>query len=437
MSETPNTRAKVNLWGRMIGAVVWDAARDVAVFEYTPEFAASQIEVAPLMMPLRQGVYDFPSLPRDTFKGLPGLLADSLPDKFGNLLIDRWLAGQGRTADSFNSVERLCYTGTRGMGALEFEPSRGTPGRAGRAVDIAPLVELASRVVHERQALDGTLDGEDDRDALRDILRVGTSAGGARAKAVLAWNEATGAFHSGQLDPASGFSQWLIKFDGVSGNADKEVADPMGYGRLEYACYLLARAAGVEMALSRLHEEGGRAHFMTRRFDRTPGGGKLHMQSLCAMRHFDFNIPRAYSYEQAIETLRLLGLGPDAIEQQVRRAILNLVIRNQDDHVKNIAYLMDKQGQWRLSPACDVVYAHKPAGPWTSEHQMSLNGKTRGFTRDDLIAFGRYADLKPARVKSLLEDAQTAADRWTRFADEAGVPADLARRAQAGFRMDL
>ena len=437
MSEIPNTRAKVNLWGRMIAAVVWDAARDVAVFEYTPEFAASQIEVAPLMMPLRRGVYDFPALPRETFKGLPGLLADSLPDKFGNLLIDRWLAGQGRTADSFNPVERLCYTGARGMGALEFEPARSAPGQRGREVDIAPLVELAARVVHQRAALEGRLDGGDDHDALRDILRVGTSAGGARAKAVLAWNETTGVFHSGQLDPASGFSQWLVKFDGVSGNADKEVADPMGYGRLEYACYLLAREAGVEMAPCRLHEEGGRAHFMTRRFDRTPAGGKLHMQSLCAMRHFDFNIPRAYSYEQAIETMRLLGLGPDEIEQQVRRAILNLVIRNQDDHVKNIAYLMDKRGQWRLSPAFDVVYAHNPAGQWTSEHQMSLNGKTRGFTRDDVIEFGRYADLKPARIRGLLDDAQTAADRWTRFADEAGVPAGLARRAQAGFRMDL
>ncbi len=437
MSGTPNTRAKVNLWGRMIGAVVWDAGRDIAVFEYTPEFAASRIEPAPLTMPLRRGVYDFPALPRETFKGLPGLLADSLPDKFGNLLIDRWLAEQGRSPDSFNSVERLCYTGTRAMGALEFEPSRGMPGLAGRELDIAPLVELAARVIHDRAALGGSLDGGDDREALRDILRVGTSAGGARAKAVLAWNEATGAFHSGQVEVGSGFSHWLMKFDGVSGNADKEVADPLGYGRLEYACYLLALEAGVQMSRSRLHEEGGRAHFMTRRFDRRENGEKLHMQSLCAMRHFDFNLPRAYSYEQAIETIRLLDLGPAAIEQQVRRALLNIVIRNQDDHVKNIAYLMDKSGQWRLAPAFDVVYAHNPDGQWTHQHQMSLAGKTAGFELGDLIRFGRYADLKPAKVKRMLEEILAAADNWSLHAAAAGVPRALARRARAGFRLSF
>lgn len=435
MSATPNTRAKVNLWGRMIGAVVWDSVRDVAVFEYTPEFAASQIEVAPLTMPLRRGVYDFPALPRETFKGLPGLLADSLPDTFGNLLIDRWLAEQGRTPDSFNPVERLCYTGTRGMGALEFEPSRGTPGQAGRSVDIEPLVALASRIIHDRAALGGTLHGGDDRDALRDILRVGTSAGGARAKAVLAWNETTGEFHSGQVEAGSGFTHWLLKFDGVSGNADKEVADPQGYGRLEYACYRLALEAGVEMSRSRLHEEGGRAHFMTRRFDRSESGEKLHMQSLCAMRHFDFNLPRAYAYEQVIETIRLLGLGPDAIEQQVRRTLLNIVIRNQDDHVKNIAYLMDKTGQWRLSPAYDVVYAHNPDGRWTSQHQMSLAGKTKGFELDDLLRFGRYGDIKPARLKRILGEVLAAAGNWDTHAAAAGVPGELARRAQAGFRL--
>ncbi|MGK0266773.1 MAG: serine/threonine-protein kinase HipA [Maricaulis sp.] len=437
MTDTPNTRAKVNLWGRMIGAVVWDAGRDVAVFEYTPEFAASRIEVAPLTMPLRRGVYDFPALPRATFKGLPGLLADSLPDKFGNLLINRWLAEQGRTPDTFNSVERLCYTGTRGMGALEFEPARGAPGLAGRVLDIAPLVELAARVIHDRTALGGTLDGSDDRDALRDILRVGTSAGGARAKAVLAWNETSGAFHSGQVESGSGFTQWLMKFDGVSGNADKEVADPQGYGRLEYACYLLALEAGVAMSRCRLHEEGGRAHFMTRRFDRTEAGEKLHMQSLCSMRHFDFNLPRAYSYEQAIETIRLLGLGPETLEEQVRRALLNIVIRNQDDHVKNIAFLMDKTGQWRLSPAFDVVHAHNPDGQWTHQHQMSLAGKTRGFELEDLLRFGRYADIKPAKLKHMLDEILAAAANWGTHAATAGVPDELARRARAGFRLDF
>jgi serine/threonine-protein kinase HipA len=314
------TQATVHLWGRQIGAVLWDAARQVGAFEYTPEFVGSSIEVAPLTMPLRSGVYDFPELPRETFKGLPGMLADSLPDKFGNALINRWLAERGRAPESFNPVERLCYTGRRGMGALEFEPSSRDRHDTAKTVDIAPLVELANRVIAAREQLNGVLRGGNDQKALEDILRVGTSAGGARAKAILAWNETTGEFQSGQLDMQPGFSYWLMKFDGVSENADKEVADPQGYGRLEYACYLLAQAAGIEMARSRLFEEGGRAHFMTQRFDRTADGKKLHMQSLCAMRHFDFNQARAYSYEQAIETIRLLGLGRAAIKEQVRRA---------------------------------------------------------------------------------------------------------------------
>jgi serine/threonine-protein kinase HipA len=428
------TRAVVNLWGRQIGAVLWDEDRDVGVFEYTPEFSRSSIEVAPLTMPLRSGVYDFPALNYETFKGLPGMLADSLPDKFGNALINRWLAEQGRTADSFDPVERLCYTGRRGMGALEFEPATGERREQGRPVDIAPLVELANRVIAAREELSGVLKGEDDHRALQEILRVGTSAGGARAKAVLAWNEETGEFHSGQLTAGPGYTQWLVKFDGVSGNADKELADPMGFGRLEYACYLLAREAGIDMARSRLHEEGGRAHFMTQRFDRTPEGKKLHMQSLCAMRHFDFNLARAYSYEQAIETIRMLGLGREAIKEQVRRALLNVFIRNQDDHTKNIAFLMDSSGRWSLSPAFDVVYAYNPDGDWTNEHQMSLAGKTDGFEFDDLLEFGKFADLKTAEIKSIASDIRSALGKWNELTQTAGVPPKMALKAQNGFR---
>lgn len=431
------SRADIVLWGRRIGAVAWDAARQVGVFEYVPEFTRSGIEVAPLTMPLRRGVYDFPALPRDTFYGLPGLLADSLPDKFGNLLIDRWLVEQGRTPESFDPVERLCYTGRRGMGALEFEPASAQSRRKDRELEIAPLVDLASRIVSQRLEMNGHLDGRDDREALQDILRVGTSAGGARAKAVLAWNEETGEFRSGQTEAGSGFSHWLLKFDGVAGNADREVTDPTGYGRLEYACYLLARDAGVRMSQCRLHEEGGRAHFMTRRFDRTATGAKLHMQSLCAMRHFDFNLPRAYSYEQAVETARLLDLGHEALEEQVRRALLNVVIRNQDDHVKNIAYLMDRQGRWSLAPAFDVVFAYNPDGIWTSEHQMSLAGKTDRFELEDLLALGRHADLKPARTRAILEAILEAAAKWDDYAETAGVPEQLAQRAAAGFRTEF
>lgn len=429
------TRAVVNLWGRQIGAVLWDESRQLGVFEYTPEFIASNYEVAPMTMPLRSGVYDFPSLSSETFKGLPGMLADSLPDKFGNAVINRWLAEQGRTPESFNPVERLCYTGRRGMGALEFEPSAGLHRDKGGKVDIAPLVDLANRVIAAREELSGVLEGQDDQKALEEILRVGTSAGGARAKAVLAWNEKTGEFHSGQLDAGPGYTYWLMKFDGVSGNADKEVADPLGFGRLEYACYLLAKEAGVDMARSRLHEEGGRAHFMTQRFDRTADGKKLHMQSLCAMRHFDFNLARAYSYEQAIETIRKLGLGRDAIRQQVRRAFLNIFIRNQDDHTKNIAFLMDSTGQWSLSPAYDVVYAYNPDGAWTSQHQMSLNGKTDGFDLNDLLAFGKFADLKTVETKAIVADIRTAVEHWEQLCENAGVSAEMASRARSGFRL--
>ncbi|XOV82402.1 MAG: type II toxin-antitoxin system HipA family toxin [bacterium] len=428
------TRARVILWGRDIGAVLWDPQRQVGAFEYTPEFVRSGIEVAPLSMPLRSGVYDFPDLPFTTFKGLPGLLADSLPDKFGNALINRWLAEQGRSAAQFNPVERLCYTGHRGMGALEFEPATGERREDGGLVDIGPLVELAARVIASRQELTGVLNGKNDQQALREILRVGTSAGGARAKAVLAWNEATGEFHSGQLKAGSGYTQWLVKFDGVAGNADKELADPMGYGRLEYACYLLARQAGIEMTRCRLHEEGGRAHFMTQRFDRTNDNRKLHMLSLCAMRHFDFNMARVYSYEQAIETIRMLALGRDALKQQVRRTLLNIVIRNQDDHTKNIAFLMNRRGQWRLAPAFDVTYAYNPNGDWTSEHQMSLAGKTDNFNISDLLQFGRFADLKTAETRSILADITNAVDKWDQFVEEAGVSPSMARRARAGFR---
>jgi serine/threonine-protein kinase HipA len=436
------TRAEVILWGKRIGAVLWDPRRDVGVFEYDPAFIGSGIEISPITVPLGRGVFDFPTLPKGTFHGLPGFLADSLPDRFGNALIDRWLAEQGRSSGSMDPVERLLYTGRRGMGALEFEPAQGAKQGEGSAVDIAPLVELAGRVLGDRKSLAGVIDGKDDSEALVEILRVGTSAGGARAKAVLAWNEETGEFHSGQTQAGPGFTQWLFKFDGVAESGDHGLADPQGFGRLEYACYLLAKKAGVAMTRSRLHEEGGRAHFMTQRFDRVGDvskgqSGKLHMLSLGGLRHFDFNQPRGYSYEQALETIRLLEIGRDALEQMVLRAIVNVVIRNQDDHVKNIAFLMNRAGQWSLAPAYDVVYSFNPKGSWTNEHQMTINGKSDRFVRADLHSLGRLADLKPKRVDALLERTLEAASNWVALAEQAGVPDDLRDRAKAGFRLDL
>lgn len=416
------TDARVRLWGRDIGAVSWVAERDIGVFQYAPEFVGSRIEVAPLTMPLATRPYEFPELGHETFKGLPGLLADSLPDKFGNALIDAWLASQGREPASFNSVERLCYIGTRGMGALEFEPAvPRNPGRRKR-LEIDALVALANRVLDERIGLAGKLSGEDDAGVIEDILRVGTSAGGARAKAVLAFNESTGEFRSGQLPADRGFSYRLMKFDGVTGNRDKEVADPVGYGLIEFAYHLMAVAAGIQMSECRLHREGPRAHFMTRRFDRTADGQKLHMQSLCALRHFDFNAPGAYSYEQALLTIRQLDLPMASVEEQFRRTAFSVIGRDHDDHVKNIAFLMNKRGEWRLSPAFDVAYAYNPGGLWTNRHQMSINGKRDDFDLEDLIALGESGGIKRARALGILEEVDAAVAQWPAFAGEAEVP---------------
>lgn len=431
------TDATIRLWGRDIGAVTWLEAQGHAVFQYTPEFAASGIALSPLVMPPSVAPYAFPELPKAAFKGLPGLLADSLPDKYGNALIDAWLARQNRDAASFNPVERLCYIGTRGMGALEFHPTLLKAARRSRRVEIAALVDLANQVLSMRERMHGVLGGEDDHDTLEEILRVGTSAGGARAKAVLAWNAKTGEFRSGQVRADEGFTYWLMKFDGVTNNRDKELADPQGFGLIEYAFFRMARDAGVDMSDCRLHHEGGRSHFMTRRFDRTADGKKLHMQSLAALRHYDFNAAGAYSYEQAIETIRLLDLPPVDIEQQFRRAALNLFIRNQDDHVKNIAFLMDRSGAWRLSPAFDLAYAYNPSGPWTSRHQMSLNGKRDGFDVEDLVAFGAVCGFKRRRTLGLVSEIADRVRDWPTYAGEAGVYEPDAQRINTALRLDL
>ncbi|RKY17584.1 MAG: type II toxin-antitoxin system HipA family toxin [Planctomycetota bacterium] len=413
--------AEVRLWNRTIGAVSLEDGYDEAAFQYAPGFAVSAIELSPITMPLSNRIYTFPALARDTFHGLPGLLADSLPDRFGNQLIDAWLATQGRPVGSLNAIERLCYTGARGMGALEFRPAAGPRPTSQGRIDVARLVELASKILSHRGQLAGLLTEEQRSGTLADILRIGTSAGGARAKAVISWNPRTQEIRSGQIDATRGFESWLIKFDGVSGNKDKELEDPKGYGAIEYAYSLMARAAGLEMSACRLMEEGGRRHFMTRRFDRDDEGGKLHMQSLAALAHLDFNAAGAHSYEQAYATIRRLGLGMDAIEQQFRRMIFNVVGRNQDDHVKNIAFLMDKAGAWRLSPAFDVTYSYNPSGDWTARHQMSINGARDAFTRADFRACAKTAQLQRGRSDALLDEVIQAVGRWDEFAAEAGV----------------
>ena len=332
------TLAEVKLWGRTIGAVSLEDGGRFTAFQYDPAFAGSGIEVSPITMPLGDRVFLFPDLPERTFHALPGLLADSLPDRFGTTLIDAWLSTQGRTPQSFNAVERLCYTGARGMGALEFVPALGPKPQPAKQIGIDALVKLASEILSQRKNLKTSFAGNRRKNALNDILRVGTSAGGARAKAVIAWNPETNEVRSGQAVAEKGFGYWLLKFDGVTGNKDKELEDPKGYGAIEYAYSLMAKAAGLTMSECRLLEESGRRHFMSRRFDRLEGGDKLHMQSLCALAHFDFNHAGAYSYEQALLTIRQLNLPMEAVEEQFRRMTFNIIARNQDDHVKNIAF---------------------------------------------------------------------------------------------------
>lgn len=420
------TIAEVKLWGKSIGAVSWDEGAGLAHFEYEPDFIHSGIEVAPLTMPLSKQIYSFPALPRETFHGLPGLLADSLPDDFGNALINVWLAKQGRSPETFNPVERLCYTGIRGMGALEYLPSQGPFTGKSESVDVKALVELASKILTKRNAPQGSFNPELREDSLQNILRVGTSAGGARAKAIIAWNQKTNEVRSGQVKAGKGFSYWLLKFDGVSGNRDKELEDPAGYGLIEHAYYHMARKAGIDMEESRLLKENGRSHFVTRRFDRTDTGQKIHMQSFCAMEHFDFRKAGAHSYEQALRTIRKLGMPMAMIEEQFRRMAFNIISRNQDDHVKNIAFLMNKSGTWSLSPAFDVTYSYNPQGDWTSRHQMSLNGKRDDFTIEDFKACAKNASMKRGRAEEIVRQVQEAVLQWKHFAGKSGVPPKVA-----------
>ena len=393
------TVAEVKMWGRTIGAVSISNGQEITAFEYDPAFVVSGIEISPLTMPLAEKIYTFPELSRQTFHGLPGLLADSLPDKFGNALINVWLASQGRQPDSFNAVERLCYIGVRGMGALEYAPATGPKGRQATRIQIDKLVALASEILTHRNTLNASFGDKYKENALKDILRIGTSAGGARAKAVIAWNPSTNEVRSGQIPAGNGFEYWLLKFDGVSGNKDKELEDPGGYGLIEYAYAKMAADAGISMSECRLFVEHNRHHFMTRRFDRLAGNEKLHMQSLCALAHYDFNLAGAYSYEQALLVIRQLGLPMSSIEEMFRRMVFNIIARNQDDHVKNIAFLMDKSGTWSLAPAFDMIYSFNPSGNWTASHQMTLNGKRNDYTLEDFkaCARSRLHEARPGR----------------------------------------
>lgn len=406
--------ARVNLYGQPVGTVSWDRRYDIARFEYAPEFVRKGIEPSPLVMPVREGrVYSFGELGRATFKGLPGMLADSLPDTYGRALFDKWLALTGRT--SGNAIETLCFLGKRCMGALEFEP----------AIDMADTdvrIEIDALVNVAREALADKSDfcvniADDRKAAIAEILRLGTSAGGQRAKAIIAYNKETGEIRSGQVEAPDGFDYYIIKLDGVSATAGFRETE--NYGRLEYSFSRLVRACGIDMAECSLIEENGRAHFLTKRFDRV-NGEKVHMQTLCGIAHFDYRLLRAYSYEQAFAVMRGLRLTYKEAQEMFRRMVFNVVVRNQDDHTKNISFLMDRDGKWHLSPAYDMGYAYNPDGDWTSAHQMSVNGKFSGITKDDLLECASRNNIRNAG--QIIDEVCQAAAGWPELARECGVP---------------
>lgn len=426
--------AIVKLWGSTIGYVSMDVEERYARFEYDPDFVEFGIEPAPLHMPARAShIYQFQDLHPRSFHGLPGLLADSLPDKYGNRLINIWLSQTGKRAEQFNAVDRLCYTGRRGMGALEFEPSLGNDAAVDKQLEFQDLIKLASMAFIEKDSLHARLAPGKEENALLDILSVGTSAGGARAKAVIAYNPETQEVRSGQLDLPANFEHWLIKFDGVAFSGDWGVADPAGYGLLEYSYYLMAKACDIDMMECRVFSENGRNHFMTRRFDRDKNGAKHFIQTFAAVAHFDYYESGAYSYEQLLMTMRELGMSQSAIEQQFRRIVFNLVGCNQDDHVKNFAFTMNRSGAWAIAPAYDLC--HSEGSDFTRSHQLSINGKTSDFTLADLKQLAKYARLPRNREKLILEQTVEAFSSWRVSAQELGIPKRLQEHVLATLRL--
>ena len=417
------TTAYINIWNKRVGAIAWDDSNGLASFEYETSFLANNWDLAPLKMPILgadKKVFSFPELRgTSTFKGLPGLLADVLPDKYGNSIINAWLASNGRPADSMNPVELLCFIGKRGMGALEFEPVLPKANNGPTKIELNSLIHIAQEILLGKQNFNANL-YSDEAKALSDILKIGTSAGGARAKAVIAFNPETNEIRSGQADAPKGFKHWLLKFDGVT---DQQIGTSSGYGRVEMAYYLMAKEAAIEMTECRLLEENDRAHFMTKRFDREHGKGKFHVQSFCAIAHNDFNEITLFSYEQLFETMRSILLPYTDAEQLYRRMVFNVMARNCDDHTKNFSFIMDKTGQWKLSPAFDVCHSYRPGSSWVSQHSLSINGKRMDITRNDLLQVAKKMNIKKA--DTIIEQVHVAVSKWNDFADQIGVKKDL------------
>ncbi len=421
--------AEIKIWGEWVGAVRWDESQQLGYFQYDTKFIQKGWDLSPLKMPISQGsqIYSFPELrlarheTLDTFKGLPGLLADALPDKYGNRLISTWLAQQGRTENSMNPVEKLCFIGTRGMGALEFEPATIKTSTRNFSLEFDGLVELAKKMLHEREGFLTHL-SKDEEKAMMEILKIGTSAGGARPKAVIAYNRKTGEIKSGQGSVPKGFEHWLIKLDGVSG---EQFGESSGWGRVEYAYYLMAKDCKIEISECRLLEENGRAHFMTKRFDRD-GNIKHHTQSLCGMQHYDFNDMYGYSYEQVFQTMRLLQLTYPEAEQMFRRMVFNVLATNFDDHTKNFSFILKKDDQWRLAPAYDLCFSFDPTNHWVNKQTLSINGKRLEITKEDLMTIAKNNNIK--KGDKIIDEMNSIIKSWTTYASQANVNNTLKKK---------
>lgn len=433
-----NIVARVKIWDTTVGAVTWSDEQGLAFFEYDKNFEKGTLNISPLMMPIGEPhrVYSFPALrskeenEQNAFNGLPGLLADSLPDKYGNELIDSWLASQGRATGSMNPVEKLCFIGSRTMGALQFEPVVGLEDNGSFGVDIRSLVEVASKILNKRH--DFTANMHSDEIAIRQILSIGTSVGGARPKAVIAYNENTGEVRSGQCDADPGYEHWLIKLDGVS---DAQLGNSTGWGRVEYAYYLMAKACGLNMMPCMLKEENGRAHFMTKRYDRIGSSTRLHTQSMCAINHMDFNKNLSYSYEQLFQIMRRLNLTYPETEQMFRRMVFNAYARNCDDHTKNQAFIMDQTGRWKLAPAYDICFAYNPKHHWVSRHALSINGKREHFTTHDFMTVAKLINCR--KPETIIEEVRDAVSHWVDYAAAAHVSDELNSLIQQSIMIDV
>lgn len=406
---------KVTLWGSPIG-YLHQQENGLIGFQYDADFIGSGIEVSPIRMPLSNMTYSFPALPEETYSGLPGMVADSLPDKFGNIVIKRYLDSIGRSDDILTPLEKLCYTGKRGMGALEYEPARELVD-INEKVDIDALTKLTAEILSNKE----NLHVADNDHMIAQLMQCSSSVGGARAKTLIAWNKEKNDIRSGQINAGDGYEYWLLKFDDIGNNKDKDNEPDSGeYTKIEYAYYLMAQACGIEMSECRLYHENGRSHFITKRFDRIGNKGeKQHMQSLCAMAHMDFNSPRIYSYEDAFQVMRQLKLPHGDFVQLYKRMLFNEFAKNYDDHTKNIAFLMNKKGEWSLAPAYDMTFSYRKGSPWVSAHQMLINGKAEDITSEDLLAVAEKAGIKQSNAKSCIEHVKTAVSEWTRFAEEA------------------